>query len=152
MELIDLGEGLQPGLAALLSHSPMHSPSGKTVIETFIRGAPSLLSTKVFARGIKILEIAGAVIVGAWDHPRVSADALRVGESVSVLEDKCGVRRQRILHRAPIDLIEKIDVEVCDHGPTLNPQIRGRREIGLFDILQLVDESLLRAAVVAGIP
>src|SRR6202162_4916122 len=150
MELIDLGEGSQAGLAGLLSHSPMHSPSGQTVIETFIRGAPSLFSTKVFARGIKILEIAGAVIVGAWDHPRVRAAAFRVRESVRVLEYERGVRRQRILHLTPIDLIEKIDVEVCDHGPTLNPQIRRRREIGLFDILQLVDESLLRAAVVAG--
>ncbi len=53
---------------------------------------------------------------------------------------------ERGVCRVPIDRVSQIDVEVRDHGLPLIGQVCGRREISLFDILQLIDQGLLGGA------
>jgi len=75
-----------------------------------------------------------------------------MSKSTVVLKNKNRFGGKRCIRSSPIDSVGKIDVEICDHWLPLQLHVRGRREIGLFDILQLANESLLRRATAARIP
>jgi len=75
-----------------------------------------------------------------------------VGESVVILKQESRLCAERGGDGIPVDGIGKVDIEISDHWLAFDSHVSGRREIGLFDVLQLLDQRLLRRAPGAGIP
>ena len=73
-------------------------------------------------------------------------------ESIVVLKEKDRLRGKSGGDSVPINGVGKVNVEIRDHRLSLVRQVRRRREVGLLDILQLADQSLLRRTSGAGIP
>jgi hypothetical protein len=63
-----------------------------------------------------------------------------------MLEDKIRISAGRLADRIPIDCVMKIDIKICDHRPVIHPHVRGGWDVGLFNVLDLVNQGLLRAA------
>ena len=75
-----------------------------------------------------------------------------MAEPIVILKKKDRLRRKSAGDSVPINGIGKVNVEIRDHRFSLMRQVRRRREVGLLDILQLADQSLLRRTARAGIP
>lgn len=75
-----------------------------------------------------------------------------MAESIVILKEKDRLRGKSGGDSVPINGIGKVNVEIRDHWLSLVRQVRRRREVGLLDILQLADQSLLRRTSRAGIP
>ncbi len=69
-----------------------------------------------------------------------------MAEATVVLKQKDRLRGKGGVHSGPVDRVGEIDIEIRDHRAALLLHVRGGREIGLLDILQLADERLLRRA------
>ena len=124
---VELGKGLQPGLAALLSHDAVRSPRRQSVIESLIARSDRLLLGVRHARVIEACEIAHPVISGGWHHPGVTSVRERLCESVIVLENIDGMRAQRGVRRIPVDRrIGKADIEVRHNRLPVLHHISGR--------------------------
>lgn len=143
---------MQPSLAALLFHDAVRSPRCETIVESFVGRTHSLLGGKRHSRIVEAGEITHSVVGGSRHDPGITAAAQGVAESVVVLKEKKRMRAERGIHRVPVDRIRKIDVEVRDHGLSLAGHVRGRGKIRVLNVLQLIDQYLLRRAAWAGIP
>lgn len=144
VEAVDFGKSLQPGLSALLAHDAVRSPGGQRVVETFVGSAYGLL---VFERYAGIVEAAQVVdsIVGRRGHdPGIAPRTQCVTESVIVLEEKHGLAGEGPRDGVPIHAVREVNVEIRDHRLALPFHVSGRRKIGLLDVLQLLNQSLLR--------
>jgi len=75
-----------------------------------------------------------------------------MAESSIVLKQKKRMSTQGGVHRVPVNRIGKIDVEIRDDRLSLNRHVCRRRKVSAFDVLQLIDQSLLRRATGARIP
>lgn len=73
-------------------------------------------------------------------------------ESGIVLKHKLGMGAQGRVDGIPIDRVRKIEIEIRDYRQATDLHIRGRRNISLLDISQLLDQRLLGRAAGAGIP
>jgi hypothetical protein len=129
---VNFGKCFQPRLAALLLHDPVRSPGRKRIVKTFIRRSYRLLARSRHPRTVKTGEITHSVIGGRGHDPRITASAEDVTESAVVLKKIYGMRGQERVDCIPIDRVGKIDIEIRDHGLTLDRHIGRRREIFLF--------------------
>ena len=136
VKIVDLGEGLQPGLPALLLRNAIRPPAGQIVIESFVGCSYHLLLGKRHARLVEICEIADAVIAGGGHHPGITAVAKRVSETVAVLKKKNGMCAQRSIRGVPVDGIVLIDSKVGHNRMPLSRHVRGRREICVLHVLK----------------
>lgn len=75
-----------------------------------------------------------------------------MSEAAIVLENKYGLGGQGGAGSRPIYAIGEVNVEVGDYRPAFLFQICGRGKISLLDVLQLVDQRLLRRAAGARVP
>ncbi len=76
-----------------------------------------------------------------------------MGESVVILENKCGMRTQCRVGRVPVDRrVRKFNIEIRDHGLTLYGHVSWRWKVRAFDVLQVVYQCLLGRTSLAGIP
>jgi hypothetical protein len=91
---VQLGEGLKPGLAALLSHDAIRSPGSQRIVEAFVSGAHRLLGRIRQAGIVETRQIPHPIVSSRWHYPRITAVSKQVGESVVVLEDIGGFRAQ----------------------------------------------------------
>lgn len=148
---IDLGESLQPGLAALLAHDPVRTPGCKRVIEAFVGCAHSLLSGISKARIVKVGEVTHAVIGLRGHDPGIAAVTEYMREPAAILEKKQRMRTQRAVHRGPVDGVVVVDIKIRNHRNPIFRHVRRRCEISLLHILQFVDQGLLRGASAAGV-
>lgn len=73
-------------------------------------------------------------------------------ESVVVLKDKNWLAGEGSRDGIPVHGVREVDIEICDDWLALPRHVSGRREIGLLDVLQLLNQSLLRRTTGARIP
>ena len=137
----------------MLAHDAVRSPCRQSIVESFISCSDRLLDRVRNPRIVEARQIAHSIIGSGRHHPRITAVAKHVGESVIVLKNKCGMRAQRSIGRIPVDRrIGKIDVEVRNHRLSLDRHVSRRSKVSLFDVLQIADQGLLRRASRTGIP
>ncbi len=144
-----MGECLQPGLAALLSHNPIRTPRCQRVVESFVSSSNRMFLGKIHPRVVETRQITHSVVGCCRHNPRITAFAERVAETVIILKYVEGLYGQGSVHRIPVDCVFQVDIEIRDDWLPLLGHIRRRRNIFLFDILQLSDQSLLRSASLA---
>ena len=125
VEIVDLGEGLQPGLAALLFHNAVRSPTGQIVIKSLVGCSDRLLLRKRHSRLVETGKIADAVIAGGGHHPGITAITKCVAETVVVLEKKNRMRAQRSVGGIPVDGIVLIDSEIGNDRLPLSRHVGG---------------------------
>src|SRR6185437_12858479 len=147
---IDLAESVDPGFAALLGHDPAQAPGGERVIEALVVGSSRLFRGIPASRGIEIGQITHSIICGGRSHPGIAAAADDVGKAAAVLKQIDGIAGDGRPDRIPVNGV-LVNVEVGDYRAAAYAYISGRREIGLCHILQVTDQSLLRAAAGAGV-
>jgi hypothetical protein len=143
---------MQPSLSALLRHDSIRSPRCQCVVETFVGRSHGLLGRERSSSVIETRQVAHSVITGCRHNPRVATIAQRVAESLIVLEKIGGSRIQRSIHGVPVDRICQIDIEIRDYRRTLNAHVSGRCCVSCFNVLQLLDQCLLRRASRTRIP
>ena len=137
----------------MLAHDAVRSPRCQSIVESFISGAERLFAWMRNSRIVKAGQIAHSIVGSCRHHPRITAIAKHVGESVIVLKNKCGMRAQRPISRIPVDRrIGKIDVEISNHRLSLDRHVSRRNKVGLFDVLQIADQGLLRRTSRTGVP
>ena len=144
VETIDFRKCLQPRLSALLSHDAAESPTCQRVVKSLVGGADCLFVREGNPRVVEPLEITHPIIRRGGHHPGVAAIAQHVGESAVVLKKKNRWGRHRGLRCVPIHGVMQVNIEICNHRTALQSQICLRRKVGLFDVLQIADECLLR--------
>jgi hypothetical protein len=66
-------------------------------------------------------------------------------EAALVLEQEQRLGGQGGIHRVPVNGVGKVDIEVGDDGAAANLHVRRRSEVSLLDVLEVLDERLLRA-------
>jgi len=153
VHVVDFGESLQPGLAALLPHDPVRSPGRQRIIEAFVCGTHRLLVVRRISRVVEARQVTHSVVRGGRHHPRVAAFTGPLAEAVVVLIHKGRGRAHRCRRGFPIDgRIRQADIEVRDHWLPVNLHVCGRRKIGAFNVLEFADQCLLRRAPRTGVP
>lgn len=68
-----------------------------------------------------------------------------MGKTAAVLKNEVRVSAGGRFHRIPVDCVVQVDVKIRDHRLAIDSHICGRRYKGLFYILHLFDERLLRS-------
>lgn len=152
VEIVDCRKRLEPCLAALLAHDPLRSPGCQRVVESFVCGAHGLLVWQWHASPVKALQVAHAIVSGGRHNPGITPITQDMAKATVVLKQKSWLTRKRGAHCFPVDRIRKIDVEICDNRRSTDRHVRFRRKVRSLDILQLVDQSLLRRTTRTGIP
>jgi len=142
---------LQPGLAALLAHDPIGAPGRQRIVKPFVGRAHRLLAGISKAHIVKISEIAQAVIRQRGLDPGVAAITQHVSKSAAVLKKKERMCAQRAIHRVPVDGVVTVDIKIGDDGDSIFRHVGRRCEVGLLDVLQFIDQGLLRGASAAGV-
>ena len=143
VEAVDFVKGLQPGVAALLGDNAILSPRRQSVVETFIGRSDSLFLWRSQAPLVEFRQVAHPEI-GTDNYPRIAAPTHGVRETTTVLKNEVRVSAGGRFHRIPVDGVMQVDVKIGDHGPSVDPHVCGRRYKGLFYVLHLFDERLLR--------
>ena len=146
VELVDLRKRLQPGLPALLPHDAVGSPGCKSVIKALVGGSDGFRIGLGETCVVEASQIPNAIVRSGRHDPRITPPAQRVGETAVVLKPEKRLRRQCSRDLTPIDRVRKVHIEVGNDGPALRPHVSRRREVGLLDVLQLIDQSCLRRA------
>jgi len=146
VEAINFREGLEPGLAALLSRDAVRTPRCQGVVETFVDSSDCVLLRRRQAGLVKLRQIAHPKVGDVHDDPGIAPATHGVGKTTRMLKDEIGVRAGCRSHCFPIDDVMQIDVEICDHRPPIDPHVRGRWNVSLFDVLHLMNQGLLRVA------
>jgi len=145
-----LGESLEPCLSALLAHNSVLTPGSQRVIEALVNPAKRFLLRHRQPSLVKLAQVAHAEVADIHDHPCIAAFTDCMRESACMLEDKIWIRAGGRLHCVPVDGVVQVDIEIRDHRPTTDSHVRGRRDVGLLDVLYLLDQGLLRSASLAG--
>ena len=73
-------------------------------------------------------------------------------ETVVVLEEKDGLAGEGSRDGIPVHGVREVDVEIRNDRFALPSHVSVRRKIGLLDVLQLLNQSLLRRTTGARIP
>ena len=108
---------------------------------------------KIVACVIEARQVVQAVVVGGGHYPGIAAVTQGLAESVVVLEYEGGMRAHCGVCSVPIyGWVRKADVEICYQRLPVDPHVGGRREVSAFNVLQFVEQRLLRRAAVAGVP
>jgi hypothetical protein len=139
-------------LAALLAHDAPRSPCRQRVVETFVGSTYGLIIREGHPSVIETGQIAHPVIGGSGHDPGIAAITQYVSESVVVLKEEDGLGGQRSARRGPVHGIRGINVKVRDDRTPLQLHVGRRREVGLLDVLQIIDQCLLRRAARTGKP
>jgi hypothetical protein len=143
VEAVNFVKGLQPGVAALLGDNAILSPRRQSVVETFVGRADSFFLGRGQTRLVEFRQVAHPEI-GADNYPRIAATAHGVRETATVLKNEVWVSAGGRFHRVPVDGVVQVDIKIGDHGPSVDPHVCGRRYKGLFYVLHLFDQRLLR--------
>jgi len=75
-----------------------------------------------------------------------------VTEAVIVLEEKNGLAGEGFRDGVPGHCVREVDIEICDDRLALPLHVRRRWKVSLLDILQLLDQGLLRRTTGTGVP
>lgn len=73
-------------------------------------------------------------------------------EAVIVLKHEQRMRAHRGIRRIPVDAESQVDIKIGHHRLAIQGHVRRRREIRFLDVLQLIDQRLLRRASPTRIP
>jgi hypothetical protein len=84
---VDFRKGLEPGLAALLSHETVQPPGSQLVVKSLVSGAPGLFARQSHAGSIEFRQIIHSVICGSA-VPGISSVAHFMAETAAVLKKK----------------------------------------------------------------
>jgi hypothetical protein len=137
----------------LLPHNAVRPPGRQRVVESFVSRAYSLLARVSHARVVKAGQITHSIVGGRWHYPRITAIGKDVSEAAVILEDVGWVCAQRGIGCSPVNRrVGKANVEISYHRLAVDGHISRRGEVGFFDVLQVVDQRLLRRTTRAGIP
>ena len=133
----------------MLCHDAVKAPGSQGVVESLVGSTKRLLLRSCQASFVKLVQITHAEIVGGCSHPGIAAGRHRVGEALRMLKNESRVRAGLGLYSVPVDVEMQIDIEVCDHRTPADLHVCRRGDIGLFYILHLLNQRLLRSASIA---
>ena len=135
---------MQPCLSAALGHGAVGAPTGKFVVKSFVGSTKCFQTAVRLPSFVKIGEIAYAQIRRLRHDPGKTSIADYMGEAAAVLEDKNRLARHGVFGRLPINRIGTVHIEIADDRPSILPHVRWRIEVIALDILELLNQSLLR--------
>ena len=142
---VEFGKCLQPGLPALLAHDAVRSPGCQCVVKSLVSRTHGLLARISHPRIVKARQVTHSIIGSGWHDPRVTSIRNWRGESAVILKNINRMRAQRSVRRVPVNRrIRKADVEIRHHRLSVDRHVGWRRKVGLFDVLQVGHERLLR--------
>lgn len=153
VKIVDFGKCLQPGLPALLRHYAVRSPGSVLVVEAFVGGSDGLNVRVGHSCLIEARQVRQTVVGSGWHDPGITAVRQVSRKSVIVLEDQHRLRAHLRERGVPVyGRVRKVDVELSNYWLALHRHVGRRSEVGLFDVLQVIHQCLLRRATAAGIP
>src|SRR5262249_13823772 len=123
----DIGEGAEPGLAAVLVNNAVHAPRRDAVVESLLRRADSVLAAGALPCSVEAIEIRLSPITGIAKstHPGETAVGKAVAETSRVFKDEERIAGNVIADVVPIDA-ERFHAEVEDHGTAIELHIAAR--------------------------
>lgn len=75
-----------------------------------------------------------------------------MSEPVVILKQESWLDGQGRVGRVPVDGIGKIDIKVGDNRLSLQCHVRRGRKVGLLNVLELIDQGILRRATRTRVP
>ena len=136
-------------MAALLGDDAILSPRSQSVVESFVGRSDGFFLWRGQTSLVEFRQVAHPEI-GTDNHPGITASAHGVREPAAVLKNEIRVSAGSRFHRVPIDGVVQVDVKIRDHRLAVDSHVCRRRHKGLFYILHLFNQRLLRRTTLTG--
>ena len=136
-------------MSALLGDDAILSPRSQSVIETFVGRSDGFFLGRGQTSLVEFRQVAHPEI-GTDNHPGITASAHGVREPAAVLKNEIRVSAGSRFHGVPVDGVVQVNVKIRDHRPPVDSHVCRRRHKGLFYILHLFNQRLLRRTTLTG--
>src|SRR5207249_6896433 len=109
-----LAESIKPGLAAILVHDAVLTPTGESIVEALKVGGEAVLGRIFQIGGVKVIQIGLRPVVGIGGvngDPGIAAAGGGVSESAGVAKDEQRIARNGRSNQRPVERAVTVRIE-----------------------------------------